>query len=103
MTGWFRDGFCRSDDFDTGKHTVCCVITKRFLTYSKAQGNDLSTPNPSFGFPGLNEGDHWCICALRWKQAFDDGVAPMVVLEATEIGALEQIGLEKLIDNQFKS
>ena len=96
MTGWFRDGHCRSDPSDQGLHTVCCVMTESFLTYSKAQGNDLSTPVPAFGFPGLQPGDHWCVCAPRWKQAHDDGMAPPVRLEATAFSATEVIPLELL-------
>ena len=74
MTGWYRDGSCRTDISDQGMHTVCAVITEQFLSYSKAQGNDLSTPQ--IGFPGLKKGDHWCLCAPRWKEAFEDGMAP---------------------------
>ncbi len=96
MTGWFRDGSCRSDASDVGQHTICCVINDQFLTYSKAQGNDLSTPMPDFGFAGLNSGDHWCVCAARWRQAYDDGVAPNVRLEATHIDALNVVGIDIL-------
>ncbi len=102
LTGWYRDGFCKTDPSDLGQHTVCCVITESFLTYSKAQGNDLSTPAPEFNFPGLKPGDNWCLCAPRWKQAYDDGMAPKVRLEATEIGALSLIGLETLIKYAHK-
>ena len=91
MTGWFRDGTCRTDPSDLGRHSVCCVMTEGFLSYSKAQGNDLSTPVPAFGFPGLKPGDHWCVCAPRWKQAHDDGMAPPVCLESTEQSTLEVI------------
>ena len=96
-TGWFRDGYCRSSTTDIGQHTVCCEITSQFLTYSKALGNDLSTPIQEYDFPGLKEGDHWCLCAERWKQAYEDGMAPFVILEATEIGALKIIGIELLM------
>ncbi|MEB3158320.1 MAG: DUF2237 domain-containing protein [Synechococcus sp.] len=96
ITGWFRDGTCRTDATDLGRHSVCCVMTERFLTYSKAQGNDLSTPNPAFGFAGLRPGDHWCVCAPRWKQAYDDGMAPPVRLQATEQTTLEIIPLSVL-------
>ena len=97
MTGWYRDGTCRTDSSDRGMHTVCAVMTERFLTYSKAQGNDLSSPQ--VGFPGLKEGDRWCLCAPRWKEAFDDGMAPLVDLEATEESTLQIIKIETL--NQF--
>ena len=96
MTGWFRDGFCRTDVADLGQHSVCCVMTESFLSYSKAQGNDLSTPVPAFSFPGLQPGDHWCVCAPRWKQAHDDGMAPPVRLEATAVSATEVIPLDVL-------
>ena len=99
MTGWFRDGHCRTDPSDLGQHSVCCVMSERFLNYSKAQGNDLSTPMPDFGFPGLKPGDHWCVCAPRWKQAYDDGMAPPVRLEATEHTALQIIPLDILKKN----
>ena len=99
MTGWFRDGHCRTDVADHGQHSVCCVMTESFLSYSKAQGNDLSTPVPAFGFPGLQPGDHWCVCAPRWKQAHEDGMAPPVRLEATEHSTMEIIPLEILQAN----
>jgi uncharacterized protein (DUF2237 family) len=96
MTGWYRDGFCRTDLADLGRHTVCCVVDQRFLSYTKAQGNDLSTPMPQYGFPGLKPGDHWCVCAGRWLEAYEDGMAPPVRLEACERSALELIPLEVL-------
>ncbi|MBM5799930.1 MAG: DUF2237 domain-containing protein [Cyanobacteria bacterium K_DeepCast_35m_m2_023] len=96
MTGWTRDGFCRTDSADQGVHTVCCVVTEQFLSYSKAQGNDLSTPMPAFRFPGLQPGDHWCVCAPRWLEAYEDGVAPPVRLEACEASTLAIIPLEVL-------
>jgi len=96
MTGWFRDGSCRTDAADLGRHSVCCVVSEAFLRYSKAQGNDLSTPAPHYGFPGLRAGDHWCVCAPRWLEAHQDGMAPPVRLEATEASALELIPLEVL-------
>ncbi len=101
-TGWYRDGFCSTDNSDLGKHTVCCVVTEAFLRYSKAQGNDLSTPIPEFGFVGLQPGDHWCLCAPRWKQAYEDGMAPLVCLDATEISTLQIIGIEVLLEHAFK-
>ena len=96
MTGWYRDGSCRTDPSDLGRHTVCCVVNDAFLSYSKAQGNDLSTPVPAFDFPGLKAGDHWCVCAPRWLEAYEDGMAPPVRLASTEITALEVIPLEVL-------
>ena len=95
ITGWFRDGTCRTDLSDQGMHTVCAVMTDQFLTYSKAQGNDLLSPQ--MGFPGLKEGDHWCLCAPRWKEAFDDGMAPLINLEATEESTLKIIDKETLM------
>ncbi len=94
MTGWYRDGFCKTDIYDQGMHTVCAVMTDQLLSYSKAQGNDLSSPQE--GFPGLKEGDHWCLCAPRWKEAYDDGMAPLINLEATEESTLKIIKLEIL-------
>lgn len=83
LTGFFRNGCCETGPEDVGMHTVCAVMTADFLVYSKSVGNDLTTPRPEFGFPGLNPGDRWCLCAPRWKQALDAGMAPEVVLEAT--------------------
>ncbi len=102
ITGWYRDGFCKTDDSDIGQHTICSVVTESFLTYSKAQGNDLSTPIPDFNFPGLKPGDHWCLCAPRWKEAYEDGMAPLVRLNATEIGALNIVGIEVLMQHAYK-
>ena len=96
MTGWYRDGSCRTDASDLGRHTVCCVVDEAFLSYSRAQGNDLSTPMPAYDFPGLRPGDRWCVCASRWLQAHQDGMAPPVVLEACERTTLEVIPLELL-------
>jgi uncharacterized protein (DUF2237 family) len=96
LTGWFRDGSCRTNDADHGRHTVCCVVTEAFLSYSRAQGNDLSAPAPAYGFPGLKPGDHWCVCAPRWLEAYEDGMAPPVRLEASERSTLEVIPLEVL-------
>ena len=96
LTGWFRDGSCRTNGSDLGRHTVCCVVNEGFLAYSRAQGNDLSTPAPQYGFPGLQTGDHWCVCASRWLQAYEDGMAPPVRLEACEASTLKVIPLELL-------
>ncbi len=103
LTGWFRDGSCRTDSSDHGIHTVCCVMTDSFLRYSKAQGNDLSTPAPQYGFGGLKVGDHWCLCAQRWKEAYDDGMAPLVRMEATEISTLKYIDFDILSKHSFSS
>lgn len=89
MTGFFRDGCCNTSPEDVGVHTVCAVMTAEFLEYSKAQGNDLTTPYPQAGFPGLKPGDRWCLCAPRWREALDAGMAPRVVLAATHEGSLE--------------
>tara|TARA_Y100001968_G_scaffold174603_1_gene160034 strand:+ start:455 stop:826 length:372 start_codon:yes stop_codon:yes gene_type:complete len=97
MTGYFRDGFCRTDQSDQGRHVVACIVDERFLDYSRSVGNDLSSPNSLYNFPGLKPGDRWCVCALRWKEAFENGFAPEVVLEATHEKSLEHIPLEDLI------
>jgi uncharacterized protein (DUF2237 family) len=96
MTGFFRDGYCRTGSGDHGVHTVCAVMTDEFLEFSAERGNDLSTPVPEFGFPGLAAGDKWCLCVSRWKEAFDAGCAPSVVLKATHQSALEWVTLEEL-------
>ena len=96
VTGFFRNGCCDTSAEDVGSHTVCAVMTDAFLAFSKARGNDLSTPLPDFGFPGLKAGDRWCLCAPRWQEAFVAGQAPRVVLRATHQGALEYCDLEDL-------
>ena len=96
VTGFFRDGCCNTAPSDTGSHTVCALMTAEFLAYSKQTGNDLSTPMPEFGFPGLTPGDRWCLCAPRWQQAFVAGHAPKVVLTGTHEGALEHCALADL-------
>ncbi|MGC9503337.1 DUF2237 family protein [Baaleninema sp.] len=95
-TGFYRDGFCNTGPQDLGAHIVCAQVTAEFLDYTKAQGNDLSTPVPAFHFPGLKPGDRWCLCALRWKEALDAGVAPPVVLASTHENTLEVVPLEVL-------
>ena len=99
LTGWFRDGHCATDPADLGRHTVCCVVNEAFLRYTRSQGNDLSTPEPAYGFPGLRPGYHWCLCAARWLEAYEDGMAPPVRLEACERSSLEVISLELLRQN----
>lgn len=96
VTGWFRDGCCRSGSGDVGLHLVCARVTADFLEFSKERGNDLSTPNPEWDFPGLVPGDQWCLCVERWKEALEAGVAPPIVLAATHISTLEFVSLEEL-------
>lgn len=95
-TGFYRDGCCNTGPDDHGSHTVCVVMTDEFLEFTKAQGNDLSTPVPAFGFPGLKAGDGWCLCAARWQEAYNAGRAPRVRLLATHQGALQHCTLEDL-------
>jgi uncharacterized protein len=96
VTGFYRTGCCDTGADDAGIHVVCAQVTAAFLAFSREQGNDLSTPQPAFGFAGLQPGDRWCVCADRWKEALDAGVAPPVVLEATHILALEWVSLDEL-------
>ena len=99
MTGFFRNGCCETGAEDVGMHTVCAVMTAQFLAFSKAAGNDLSTPAPQFGFAGLKPGDRWCLCAPRWKEALDAGMAPRLVLEATHEETLAIVPLGVLKDH----
>ena len=96
VTGFYRDGCCRTGPDDVGLHAVCVLMTEEFLAFSKARGNDLSTPRPQFGFPGLQPGDRWCLCAARWQEAFEAGCAPKVHLQATDMSALEVCDLSDL-------
>ena len=96
LTGYFRDGCCKTNDEDIGTHVICAVVTAEFLAFSKARGNDLSTPQPQWRFPGLKPGDQWCLCALRWKEAFEAGAAPLVVLESTHSKALQIVTFDEL-------
>tara|TARA_B100000900_G_scaffold287399_1_gene246423 strand:- start:262 stop:633 length:372 start_codon:yes stop_codon:yes gene_type:complete len=102
MTGFFRNGCCDTDKTDIGMHTICVIVTKEFLLFSKAVGNDLLTPMPEYGFDGLKEGDRWCLCALRWKEALSNNVAPKVVLEATNEKTLNVIDIKDLIKYSHK-
>lgn len=95
-TGFYRDGCCHTGAGDVGIHVVCAEMTDEFLAFSKLAGNDLSTPNPEYDFPGLHAGDRWCLCVQRWQQALEAGMAPRVVLQATHISALEFVSLEDL-------
>jgi uncharacterized protein (DUF2237 family) len=102
ITGFFRDGCCKTDASDYGVHTVCAVVTADFLTFSKAEGNDLSTPLPHYDFPGLKPGDKWCLCAQRWLDAYNKGCAPLVYLEATNEKTLDIIPMDVLIQHAYK-
>jgi uncharacterized protein (DUF2237 family) len=95
-TGFYRDGCCNTGSGDLGVHTVCAVMTDEFLAFSAAAGNDLSTPMPQYGFPGLKAGDQWCLCAPRWQEAFEAGMAPQVRLAATHVATLEWCRLDDL-------
>lgn len=95
MTGYYRDGLCNTGIGDVGVHVVCAQVTQEFLEFSRSQGNDLITPRPP-SFPGLKPGDRWCLCALRWTEAYDAGVAPPVVLEATHAAAIEYASMDQL-------
>jgi uncharacterized protein len=96
VTGFFRDGYCRTEGVDPGFHAVCAVMTEEFLEFSKSVGNDLSTPQPQWMFPGLAAGDRWCVVAARWQEALEAGIAPPVVLDATHAAALEFVSLDDL-------
>lgn len=96
LTGFFRDGCCRTDEHDLGRHVVCARVTAEFLRFSLERGNDVVTPRPEWRFAGLKPGDRWCLCALRWKEAYEAGVAPPVQLEATHARALSFVTLAQL-------
>lgn len=102
MTGFYRDGFCRTGPADVGQHTVCVKVTQEFLDFSVLDGNDLITPHPEWGFPGLKPGDRWCVCVTRWKSALDHNRAAPVDLEATHTSALEFVTLEELEAHALK-
>ena len=99
LTGFYRDGCCNTGAEDAGVHTVCAQVTAEFLEFSKAAGNDLSTPRPELGFSGLEPGDRWCLCAARWQEAYEAGAAPPVVLEATHARSLDWIDRAALLDH----
>lgn len=96
LTGYFRDGCCKTNVDDTGTHVVCAIMNEDFLDFSVSRGNDLSTPRPEWGFPGLKPGDQWCLCVMRWAEALSAGVAPLVVLESTNYNTLDTIPFEIL-------
>lgn len=99
MTGFYRDGCCNTGPEDRGRHVVCVRMTEAFLAFSRAHGNDLSTPRPEFGFHGLRPGDRWCLCAERWREAWEAGQAPKVVLASTHLSTLRHVPLEALIEH----
>jgi hypothetical protein len=99
MTGFYRDGKCSTGAGDLGAHVVCAQVTEEFLAFTQSRGNDLSTPVPAFNFPGLKVGDRWCLCASRWKEALDAGVAPPVILSATHASAVEYVSMAELKQN----
>ena len=103
LTGWYRDGCCNTDDNDRGSHTVCARVTQDFLDYLKGQGNDLMTPHPQHGFPGLKPGDQWCVCAASWRRAHEAGVGCPVKLESTHASALEIVSLKALMEHAISS
>jgi uncharacterized protein (DUF2237 family) len=96
MTGFYRDGKCNTGAGDMGAHVICAQVTEEFLLFTKSRGNDLSTPVPTFNFPGLKPGAKWCLCAARWQEALDAGVAPPVILSATHASAVEYVSLDEL-------
>lgn len=96
ITGFYRDGFCHTDELDRGIHVVCAEMSEEFLNFSKSRGNDLSTPRLEYNFPGLKQGDHWCVCAERWKEAYDNGKAPKLFLKKSNKKALTIIKIEIL-------
>ena len=101
LTGYFRNGYCQTDERDRGSHVVASVMSEEFLKFTKSVGNDLSTPNQIYNFPGLKSGDRWCLCALRWKEAYDIGSAPFVILEATHEKALDYIDISALLEMRY--
>ncbi|AFY66300.1 DUF2237 family protein [Geitlerinema sp. PCC 7407] len=103
VTGFYRDGKCNTGAGDFGAHVVCAQVTEAFLEFTRSRGNDLTTPAPAFGFPGLKPGDRWCLCAARWKEALDAGAAPPVVLASTHALALEYISLDELEQHAVES
>lgn len=102
ITGFYRDGFCRTDDLDEGRHVICAIVTESFLTFTRSRGNDLTTPLPAYQFPGLKPGDRWCLCALRWREAYEAGMAPPVLLACTHERALQYVTLDMLRASAFE-
>ena len=102
MTGYYRSGCCETGDQDLGTHTVCAVMTKEFLKFTRSMGNDLSTPRPEFQFPGLNPGDRWCLCVLRWMEAYQAGCAPPIIPESTHEKTLEYVSMYNLLKYAYR-
>ena len=102
LTGFYRDGSCRTGGEDGGSHLICARVTERFLEFSRSRGNDLATPRPEYRFRGLKPGDRWCLCVLRWVEALDAGMAPPIILEATHESALEFVPLAELERHAFE-
>jgi uncharacterized protein len=102
VTGWYRDGCCHTDGQDAGSHVICARMTLEFLNFQFERGNDLITPRPQWRFPGLKPGDRWCVCALRWREAYEDGCAPPVILESTHMRALDFVPLAWLQANAWQ-
>jgi uncharacterized protein (DUF2237 family) len=102
MTGFYRDGFCRTNTQDQGRHVICAIMTEPFLRFTRSRGNDLSTPYPEFQFPGLKPGDRWCLCALRWLEAYEAGMAPPVLLACTHERALQYVTIDMLRELAFE-
>ena len=100
VTGAYRDGFCNTGNNDIGTHTVCAIVSDEFLLFSKKRGNDLTIDIPTYNFKGLKAGDKWCLCALRWVEAYNNGCAPKILLESTNIRTLDFVSLEKLLEYQ---
>lgn len=103
VTGFYRNGCCDTGKDDAGVHTVCVIVTREFLEFSSSRGNDLSTARPEYHFDGLKPGDRWCLCAARWKEAFDAGMAPTVVLEATHERTLDIVSMEALLQHALRT
>jgi uncharacterized protein (DUF2237 family) len=102
MTGFYRDGFCRTNAQDQGRHVICAIMTEPFLRFTRSRGNDLTTPYPEFQFPGLKPGDRWCLCALRWLEAYEAGMAPPVLLACTHERALQYVTIDMLRELAFE-
>lgn len=103
LTGYYRDGCCTTGEEDSGAHAVCAIMTAEFLNFSRAAGNDLTTPRPEYRFPGLQPGDRWCLCALRWQEALLSGAAPKVILESTNEAVLQYVEMSDLLQHAYRS